>query len=216
VTLGVELVATAFDMDEEQMLKEVVGRKNERQVYTVSLIDEVLQHHSRTPEGKRRMRESFAKMMAFDSLVGANDRHAQNWGVVFNAFDNKVEPYFSPLFDTARGLFWNYSDAQLQAWDDRGIRQEQIEKYAKGSTPLIGVDGFDDPDHFDVIHYMVNHDNSGFADPIRGVFRAFPSRRCRDLVSKAVGRYFSRRRLEYIVRLLEFRYNELARICELP
>jgi hypothetical protein len=34
---------------------------------------------------ERRLLDGFARMLAFDALIGANDRHAQNWGVIESA-----------------------------------------------------------------------------------------------------------------------------------
>jgi hypothetical protein len=80
---------------------------------------------------------------------------------------------------------------------------------------LIGVEGFENPTHFDVIDYMVNHSLRGFRSPIRQLVAAFRSRSVEQLVDRAVGHYFSRLRLGYIRDLLIFRHAELRRICKL-
>ena len=141
----------------------------------------------------------------------------QNWGVVVNVRKKLAKPFFAPLFDSARGLLWNIPDRTLAAWDHAGTRSERISRYAHGSTPLVGIDGESNPNHFDIIDYMVNrYPSGGFAEPIRSVISAFPQKRCRNLVHRAAGRsYLSRRRLSYIVDLLTLRYAELSRICGL-
>jgi HipA-like C-terminal domain len=42
-----------------------------------------------------------AEMLAFDALIGHNDRHPYNWGVVV-PLRKGAAPRFSPVFDTAR------------------------------------------------------------------------------------------------------------------
>lgn len=212
---GGELVAASFEIKESELRKEVVGRASERGFYTVDLIDEVFQNMSPSTTCYEALRDDFAKMMAFDSLIGANDRHPQNWGAVFNVRDTQIEPYFSPLFDSARGLFWNLTDSRMETWDRSGTRSQQIKKYAERSSPLIGIDGIPNPNHFDVIDFMVNGLDRGFAEPIRLVIRAFSQINRRNLVDGAAGRYFSRRRLEYIVELLNLRYARLLEIVDL-
>ncbi len=179
---GGELVAASFEMKESELQKEVVGRASERRFYTVDLIDEVFKNMSPSTTCYESLRNDFAKMMAFDSLIGANDRHPQNWGVVFNVRDSQSEPYFSPLFDSARGLFWNLTDSRLEAWDRSQTRSQQIQKYAERSSPLIGIDGTSNPNHFEVIDFMVNYLDRGLGEPVRAVIRAFSQINCRDLV----------------------------------
>src|SRR5690554_3953508 len=50
--------------------------------------------------------DCFVNMLLFDCLTGNNDRHYYNWGVITH-IKNDHKPYFSPVYDTARGLFWN-------------------------------------------------------------------------------------------------------------
>lgn len=53
------------------------------------------------------------RMITFDALVGNNDRHFYNWGVI----DSKKKTYkalkLSPIYDSARGLLWNFSDQNI-------------------------------------------------------------------------------------------------------
>ena len=44
--------------------------------------------------------------------IGAPDRHGMNWGVLAPLV-NSAPVRFSPIYDTARGLFREYSDADL-------------------------------------------------------------------------------------------------------
>lgn len=210
---GIELVAGSFDVTDVMLQREVRGRAAERQFYTVDLIDRVLESVARSETTYAALRDSFARMMAFDALVGANDRHPQNWGVITNVLDAKVAPRFAPIFDSARGLLWNNRDSRLFEWDERGDRMVELQKYSLRSTPLIGVEGYDNPNHFDVIDYMVNRSQRGFGAAIRSVIMSFSPRRCGPMVHGAVGRFFSRRRLRCIVDLLCYRHRHLVEIC---
>lgn len=210
---GVELVAHCFEVDEQQLLTEVKGRKDERQFYTVALVDNVLEQVA--PNHYHQLRDGFARMMAFDALIGANDRHPQNWGVLMSAVNRDQPPRFAPIFDTARGLLWNHPDERLREQDERGRRREFIERYAQNSTPLIGVEGFENPSHFDVIDYMVRYSQRGFAPEVRRVLASFNPEQVRLAVRRAAGGYFSKLRLGYIVDLLRYRHSVLSDICGL-
>ncbi|MCY4560745.1 MAG: hypothetical protein OXC03_00190 [Flavobacteriaceae bacterium] len=51
-------------------------------------------------------------LIIFDALTGNNDRHYYNWGVITHLKDEHL-PYFSPVYDSARGLWWNTSDEKI-------------------------------------------------------------------------------------------------------
>lgn len=81
---GSQLVARCFEMGEMDLVGEIPKGK-EWQFYTVDLIDDVLGTTARTKNDHERLRGGFARMMTFDALIGANDRHPQNWGVIESA-----------------------------------------------------------------------------------------------------------------------------------
>lgn len=218
---GLEVIARCFEMDPAELRRQIpVRRDKERDFFTVDLIVEVLEQTQSGVVDGTSLREDFARMMAFDALVGANDRHPENWGLVYNALE--PGPFrFAPIYDTARGLFWNYSDQQLTAEDARCRRKEFIEHYATHSKPLISapaeaLDLGQSPNHFAVIEHMVGSDTLGCARPIRQVISGFLPARCSRMLSSRFGRLFSRRRLEYIDALLRHRHARLKSICGLP
>ena len=153
-------------------------------------------------------------MIAFDALVGANDRHAQNWGVVASAV--KAAPVrFAPIFDTARGLFWNHSDELLARRDVEGRRDHHVEAYAKGSVPLIGFEKAEQrPNHFDLIEHVVSQ-QAALRAPILDVVMGFRPEGIARLLHREFRRLLSRRRLEYIDALLRYRHSRLRRACGL-
>lgn len=94
-------------------------------------------------------------MILFDSLTGNNDRHYYNWGVIRHISGDK-RPYFSPIYDTARGLFWNKSDKKivdLYQKLEKG-NTKQIENYVLGSKPKISIPDNSSCNHFDLVAYL--------------------------------------------------------------
>lgn len=208
---GSQLVARCFEMKEEELTKQL-ERGKEWSFYTIDLLDEVFRSTA-TGADAERLCAGFARMMAFDAIVGANDRHPQNWGVVENAVQAAARR-FSPIFDTARGLFWNHSEQQLEAKDSTG-RQAEIERYARRSAPLIGLVGPESqPNHFDVTEALVKR-GEPYRTPIRQVVTAFNPDRVTRMLHKEFRRLLSRRRLEYIDGLLRYRHSALKRVCGL-
>jgi hypothetical protein len=213
---GIEAVAKCFEMEESEIKREIPrGKPAEWKFYTVELIADVLDEMATTEQERVKLINSFARMMAFDALVGANDRHPRNWGLVYDAA-RPIEFRFSPVFDTSRGLFWNYSDRQLEQQEKGGFRDESIRSYSEGSRPLVSMERAKDsghPNHFDVIEYMIN--SAKFREPVRQVIQAFSPQECAKMLHRKIGRIFSRRRLEHIDALLRYRHKRLKVICKL-
>ncbi len=99
--------------------------------------------------------DCFVDMLLFDCLTGNNDRHYYNWGVVTH-IKNAHKPYFSPVYDTARGLFWN-NDEQFILSLYRLKEEEQnktLEKYVTNSVPKISIPNNDKCNHFELVHFL--------------------------------------------------------------
>ncbi|MEN9302062.1 MAG: hypothetical protein RL264_491 [Bacteroidota bacterium] len=97
--------------------------------------------------------ESFIKMLIFDGLVGNNDRHSYNWGVIQSVKVN--EPVrFAPIYDTARGLYWNSSEKEVShilSLTDKNGNNPRIQKYVLTSRPKIGWDGEGTLSHIELL-----------------------------------------------------------------
>ena len=92
-------------------------------------------------------------MLAFDAIVGNNDRHHYNWGVVVHE-QCEHDPYFSPVYDSARALFWNDSESKLQAIKrdpDPKRLPTFLKRYIKNSRPKTGWDKKRNLNHFALI-----------------------------------------------------------------
>ena len=102
--------------------------------------------------------EDLVHMLLFDALTGNNDRHYYNWGVVTH-IKNKHKPYFSPVYDSARGLFWNQSDKNVISLHTQLVLSNvnRINKYINDSAPKISIPNNDKCNHFELIEYLKNN-----------------------------------------------------------
>lgn len=97
---------------------------------------------------KEDIMRGLVRLIIFDALVGNNDRHFFNWGIV-RSLDGRNHPVFSPIYDTARGLFWNYSEKKLRdIVEVNKTMTKHINRYCKNSKPKIGWEGETDINHF--------------------------------------------------------------------
>lgn len=107
---------------------------------------------SEFPEAAADILNDFVTLLAFDGLVGNNDRHYFNWGVITD-IRGKRTPRLAPIYDTARALFWNTVDGTLEkrAKDPPKQRDDFLQKYVKGSFPKTGWEGMEKPTHFELL-----------------------------------------------------------------
>lgn len=207
---GIELFSHFFNVDHETLHQEVGGKgDHERAFYTLDMVDELL---GAAAQGSAQvhvsLRHGLARMLAFDALVGSQDRHLQNWGVVENVWGHEP-PRFAPVFDTARGLFLHLNDATLAA---RARDDEFVAQYAARAKPLIGTGTNAGCNHFELIAFMVRQRGERYRAPVQSIVDGFDARRCRRMMHGELGRLLSRHRLELIDVLLRHRHGVLRRI----
>lgn len=205
---GSQLVAACFDLQEKDLDAELL--KEEWRFYTVDLVVGVLKDF--WPEAWQPLVESFSRMMAFDALIGANDRHAQNWGVVQNVKRKDAPPRFAPVFDTARGLMWNTGESKLCEWQGSKSAEERVKAYAGRSVPLIGIEAPSRPSHFDVMAYVLRQPL--LRKPAVDVILAFDPDANARMLHRDFRRVLSRTRLEFIDRLLRYRHARLIELLQ--
>jgi len=202
------LVAQAFDVGVPALEKEFAKRADERSFYTIDVVDDVLDLVAGSRENHPVLRNAFARMMAFDALLGAMDRHAQNWGIIEDVAQ-RAPPRFAPIFDTARGLFLHHPDSGLP--DDRRDVPAFIEGFAARSKPLIGTGRDPECNHFALIEFMVRHHPTKYRRPVQQILDAFRPER----VSRLLGGFhplLTKRRLDLIDALFRYRHLVLRRI----
>ena len=151
---------------------------------------------------------AYVRMLAFDAIVGNNDRHHYNWGVVIHKNDQH-EPYFSPVYDSARALFWNHAETKLQTIEqDTNPKRlpDFLNRYVKKSRPTVRWEGENDLDHFALIRNI----RQDYPDLVPALVNLCPPQFVQ-LVQDILGNEFhllmSNLRREMIIRCLTERLN---------
>lgn len=131
-------------LNDDEFVREISIRKAEREFYSFQTVCAAMRDSF--PEQYDALMAGFLEMVAFDSLVGNNDRHPLNWGVIVPV-KRRLMPRFAPVFDTARALFWNVSETRVA----RMLGDMQaLNAYVERSIPQIGWDGHEIRSHFDL------------------------------------------------------------------
>jgi hypothetical protein len=207
---GIELFSVFFDVDHETLHQEVGGKgDHERAFYTLDMVDELLGTAAGgDPSVHAQLRDGFARMLAFDALVGSQDRHLQNWGIVENVW-GRHPPRFAPIFDTARGLFLHMDDASLAS---RMSEPSFVPRYAARAKPLIGTGHNPSCNHFELAAFMVRDRAALYRGSVHRVVDGFDSELCQRMMQREFARLFSRVRLELVAELLRYRHRILRGI----
>jgi hypothetical protein len=83
-------------------VEEVDEQKMTRDLFTLQVIEEAVANLFLYQ--KDEIMHELSRLVIFDAVVGNNDRHFFNWGVI-RSVESNFQPFFSPVYDTARGLF---------------------------------------------------------------------------------------------------------------
>jgi hypothetical protein len=123
-------------LNDREFVEEIEEKQLARDFFTIQFTEEAVRNSF--PEQSDKIMHEFVKMILFDALVGNNDRHFYNWGIIrhLRCFH---QPLFSPIYDTARGLFWNESEEKIVSLaKNKANFNSFLKKYSEGSRPKIG------------------------------------------------------------------------------
>lgn len=197
---GAEIVAGYLEDDD--FVTAVAGHPIERDIFTFEVLRTAIE--TRFPTEATQIVANFVRMIGFDALVGNQDRHLYNWGIVVHP-TAKRPPEFSPIFDTARGLFWNESEDRLSRFDDSAV----LKKYIDGARPLIGCDSAKDPNHFTVVLAIATNDDS-LRDVLRSIVSSEKLNYIEQMVDADFGNLLSKKRRSLIKKCLGARFDAFA------
>lgn len=139
---GAEIVAGY--LEDEKFVEDVEQVKLEKEIFTFEVFCSAI--GALFAEHKKQLLAGFVRMIGFDAIVGNQDRHLYNWGVIVHATGRRPVR-FAPIYDTARGLFWNEPEDRLTRFDS----QDALNAYVERAHPLIGWEGERSLNHFRLI-----------------------------------------------------------------
>lgn len=200
-------------MNDRDFVENIEAQNLSREFFTVQFTYTVLQ--TIFPQQAAIIFREFIKMLLFDALVGNNDRHFYNWGVIRD-LESHQEPCFSPIYDTARGLLWNESEEKIVdlALNDSKAKA-YLQKYIRGSRPKIGWDGQTNINHFTLVELIAGHEYGISRDTITDLFGVDKLQNCVQMIDREFTGLFSPERISLIKKCLLLRHQELLKVTEL-
>jgi hypothetical protein len=158
--------------------------------------------------------DCFVDMLLFDCLTGNNDRHYYNWGVVTH-IRNTHAPYFSPIYDTARGLYWNRDENFILSLhrDAESTQNNRLNKYVNKSVPKISIPENEKCNHFQLITYLRENNFIKEQHIVRWT-NSTSLEKTLHILRKDFMKLFTKERSEIIEKILKLRFQKLQDIIK--
>ena len=116
---------------------------------------------------------------------------------------------FSPVYDTARGLFWNDSDQNLEKWKHPKQMASHIKKYCEASRPKLGWVGEKNINHFRLVEQIYESEFYISKEEVKTLFSERMINEMKCLIKGEFADYFNQLRLDFIIKCLECRYQTI-------
>jgi ribosomal protein L28 len=155
--------------------------------------------------------ESFIKMLIFDGLVGNNDRHAYNWGLIQGVKVNE-SVRFAPVYDTARGLYWNISESSVSkilSYTDKTGFNKKIDDYVLNSRPKIGWEGENSLSHIDLLKQIYLHETGISKENFVNLISQDNLNKCLNVINEDFKRLLTENRRKLMSKCLTLRFQKL-------
>ena len=190
-------------LDDDELVEGIAQAREEQRFYTFQTV--LMAVEDRFPAQIDSIMRGVVEMLTFDALVGNNDRHPANWGVI-TPTDISKPPRFSPVFDTARALFWNASEKYVR---DILSDESRLIGYINRSRPLIGWDNYNPIAHFELIQRIFDG-HVEYRPHISRFVKKDISHSASDVIEREFGRLLSNDRRELILRCVRRRRELLC------
>ncbi|MEO1516194.1 MAG: HipA domain-containing protein [Bacteroidota bacterium] len=208
---GAEIYAGYWQVD-RSIMDEIERTRLTKKVISVQLTKRALHHLY--PDDWEDLFTDYLYMLLYDALIGNNDRHFYNWGVVED-INNRHRPFFAPIYDTARGLFWNRTEDYVDKLTQHPKGTERsFTAYLHKSTPKICWDEQKTINHFDLVKLLYQSEIGLSRKAIEDFFAEDRLAHCIEGVLEEFTGLFSEKRLLLVVECLRRRHKTiLAHLC---
>jgi len=207
---GVEILCEYYE-DKDFVHEINQDRKKRREFLTFKEIEKAIQHVH--PIQCDEILKELVKLIAFDAIVGNNDRHFYNWGVVGNIFsESNKKVNFSPIYDTARGLLWNKTEEKVLNMHSQFLNgSDEIHHFIKKSKPRFSFEENTKANHFELAEYLIRN-NQNYKNIFEQLLTLEQEQNVISVLKGTIYRYLSSERCHLITEILKLRFNKLRKV----
>lgn len=207
LTHGLDYLVNSGKLGAKSQLLILDKRKDIRNTLTLQMLKDILK--TNFPSNYEKILNDFINLLIFDAYVGNNDRHHENWAIISH-IGNKHLPYFSPIYDTARGIFWNESEEKLNnKFYPPNRKITSLEKYANNAFPKIGWENKTNLNHFQLFELIVNNECGITKRKVKNILAQKKLDTINDIIDNEFQDIISKERAEIIKAYLKIRRDKL-------
>lgn len=158
---GIEILAEYFE--DRAFVDEInEDRKSRREYLTFDVVERAVRYVY--PIAHDHILSSLIELITFDAIVGNNDRHFYNWGVIDRVARVDADVVrFSPIYDSARALLWNRTKESILRMHGQYINgSDELDRFILKSKPRFSFTNNPKANHFELLKYL-----SGYSDKYR-------------------------------------------------
>lgn len=198
-------------LEDMELARQIADEKTSaRQLFTFEFICEAVK--TIIDRNYETILLNLVQMLAFDALVGNNDRHFYNWGIITTKKKSNQLPRFAPVYDSARGLLWNISDENVIKW--RNLQRsdsKKVVRYIEAACPRISIDGDSSINHFGLINFLKTYQKD-YHETINQISSLKNEQLVLDLLKKEFFPFFIKERCELISYIISERFKKIREI----
>jgi len=195
-------------LDDMPLAEEIANNKTtSRELFTFEFIKDAVR--SVFPGCFEEIIADLVKMITFDALVGNNDRHFYNWGVIDTTKKTTKLPTFAPVYDSARGLLWNYSDENLKhllKLHKEGSKR--LLKYITDASPRISIETNTTANHFELIDFIKRY-NKDYQNTVNELASTTNEDKVLQLLKEEFYPFFISERAALITEVIKTRFRTI-------
>lgn len=202
---GAEICSEYFgDYEEGERIANDKGEA--RKVFTFEFIKDAIRNVF--PQDFEFLLKEFVSMLVFDALVGNNDRHFYNWGVIQNVRNKEKKVTFAPLYDSARGLLWNFDEVNIRKHlaNYSSINGKKVLNYIKSSKPRVSIEDNKEANHIELIEFL-KRTSEDYKQIVNDLSNETKEKDVIKMLEKEIFIYFSKPRIELIKIVLSERFK---------
>lgn len=216
---GAQIYSTFLLENDDRFVDEIENENLSRELLTFQFTSDAIK--SMFPDQFNEIMNYLVELLVFDAITGNNDRHFYNWAIITNITGKKT-PKFSPIYDSARGLFWNIPETVIDKNFYQGKKpKEQInttalDKYLNSSRPKIGWDNWNgdkEINHFQLVSKIYEH-YPLFKNTCKNLINEIHLHRILELLETEFATFYTPKRLYLMKECLKRRFEILNNLCK--
>lgn len=205
---GTEILAEYFE-DKNFVDQINKDRKSRREFFTFDEVENAISHVYE--DQAETIVSSLVQLITFDGIVGNNDRHFYNWGVIGDTrrdFERPVE--FAPVYDSARGLLWNLTNKEVLRLYKQSLTDPSfIEGYCNKSKPRFSFSNNTNANHFELLAHLAK--NPSYRRVIADLVSVEKEQLSLSKLSSTVSSLFMMERMSLMLKVLKHRFQKIRR-----